>query len=95
MKASSILTAVTRWLRAGYPDGAPRRGYIPLVALMPGPMARGDIDASADELARSDGPVSADMIRAAASARLHGQPLDADVIRISARLTEMSGPSFS
>jgi hypothetical protein len=29
------LSKPVRWLRAGYPQGAPRHGYVPLLALMP------------------------------------------------------------
>jgi hypothetical protein len=37
MSLSSYLARPLRWLRAGYPPGAPRHGYVPLIALMPGP----------------------------------------------------------
>jgi hypothetical protein len=40
MSLSSYLTKRLRWLRAGYPSGAPRHGYVPLIALMPGPVAQ-------------------------------------------------------
>ena len=33
----SYLTKPLRWLRAGYPSGAPPHGYVPLIALMPSP----------------------------------------------------------
>jgi hypothetical protein len=36
MSLSSYLTKPLRWLRAGYPTLAPRHGYVPLIALMPG-----------------------------------------------------------
>jgi hypothetical protein len=35
MSLLSRLTRAVRWLRAGYPQQAPRRGYVPLIALMP------------------------------------------------------------
>jgi len=37
MSLMSSLARPLRWLRAGYPRAAPRHGYIPLIALMPGP----------------------------------------------------------
>lgn len=37
MSLSLYLTKARRWLRAGYPVGAPRHGYVPLIALMPTP----------------------------------------------------------
>lgn len=33
----SYLTRLLRWLRAGYPPGAPPHGHVPLIALMPSP----------------------------------------------------------
>lgn len=36
MSLRSSLTEAVRWLRAGYPQQAPRHGYVPLIALMPG-----------------------------------------------------------
>jgi hypothetical protein len=40
MPLSSYLTKALRWLRAGYPPRAPRHGYVPLIALAPGPDAQ-------------------------------------------------------
>ena len=37
MSLSSYLARLLRWLRAGYPPGAPSHGYVPLIALMPSP----------------------------------------------------------
>jgi hypothetical protein len=47
MSLSSYLTKALRWLRADYPPGAPRHGYVPLIALTPSPAAnRGPLDAA-------------------------------------------------
>ncbi len=35
MSLPSWLSKLVRWLRAGYPQGAPRHSYVPLLALMP------------------------------------------------------------
>jgi len=35
MSLPSWLSKPVSWLRAGYPKGAPRHGYAPLLALMP------------------------------------------------------------
>jgi hypothetical protein len=40
MPLSSSLTKPLRWLRADHPAQAPRHGYAPLIALMPGPAAQ-------------------------------------------------------
>jgi hypothetical protein len=40
MSLSSSLTRPLRWLRTGYPEEAPRHGYIPLIALVPSPATR-------------------------------------------------------
>jgi Protein of unknown function (DUF3349) len=39
MSLPSYLTRPLTWLRAGYPSGAPRHGYVPLIALIPSPAA--------------------------------------------------------
>jgi hypothetical protein len=39
MALPSRLTKVVSWLRAGYPRRAPRHGYVPVMALMPGKAA--------------------------------------------------------
>ena len=50
MPLSSYLTKPLRWLRAGYPSGAPPHGHIPLIALMPSPAAQLEDLLNADEL---------------------------------------------
>jgi len=40
MSLLSYLAKPLRWLRAGYPSGAPRIGFIPLIALMTSPAAQ-------------------------------------------------------
>ena len=40
MPLSSYLIKPLRWLRVGYPTGAPPHGHIPLIALMPSPAAQ-------------------------------------------------------
>ena len=40
MPLSSYLTRLLRWLRTGYPQGAPPHRHIPLIALMPSPAAQ-------------------------------------------------------
>jgi hypothetical protein len=42
MSLSSYLTKALRWLRAGLSPRAPRHGYVPLIALMPGPAAQAE-----------------------------------------------------
>ena len=40
MSLPPYLTKALRWLRADDPQGAPRHGYVPLIALMPSPAAQ-------------------------------------------------------
>jgi len=40
MPLPPYLTRPRRWLRAGYPPGAPPHGHVPLIALMPSPAAQ-------------------------------------------------------
>jgi hypothetical protein len=68
MSWQSALARPVRWLRAGYPDGAPDRGYSPLLALMPAKAPTGENPASADQAAAP--PVS----RARAEAEKRWRP---------------------
>jgi hypothetical protein len=43
MALRTILAAARAWLRAGYPADAPKRGYSPLIALMPSQQPDADI----------------------------------------------------
>ena len=95
MRLSNILTVITGWLRAGYPEPAPRRGYMPLLVLMPMRLGDADVDAIADELVRAGEQVSLDAIRAAIAARSQSRPLDSDIARIAARLVTSNEASAS
>jgi hypothetical protein len=95
MRLSNILTVITGWLRVGYPEQAPRRGYMPLLALTPTRLGDADVDATADELVRAGKPVSLDAIRATIAARSQSRPLDSDIARVSARLVISNEPSAS
>jgi hypothetical protein len=79
MRLSTILASVVGWLRAGYPEQDPRKGYVPLLALAPARLSEADVDAIADELIRAGRPVSVDAIRAAITSRSQSQPLDSDI----------------
>jgi hypothetical protein len=86
MSLMSSLTRPLRWLRAGYPPGSPRHGYIPLIALMPGPAAQIEDPPDAAEQpallpaarlagdARRKGPEKAAASIARARARRHRDP---------------------
>ena len=69
MRLSTILASVVGWLRAGYPEQAPRQGYVPLLALAPARLSEADVDAIADELIRAGRPVSVDAIQDRITAR--------------------------
>ena len=93
MRLSEILASVVAWLRAGYPEQAPRQGYVPLLALAPARLSEADVDAIADELIGAGRPVSVDAIRAAITARSQSQSLDSDIARITAKLVVRGEPS--
>jgi Protein of unknown function (DUF3349) len=93
MRLSTILASVVGWLRAGYPEQDPRKGYVPLLALAPARLSEADVDAIADELIRAGRPGSVDAIRAAITSRSQSQPLGSDIAWISARLVVRDGPS--
>jgi hypothetical protein len=93
MRLSTIPASVAGWLRAGYPEQAPRQGYVPLLALVPARLFEADVDAIADELIRAGRPTSVDAIRAAITARSQSQPLDSDIARISSSLVVRGEPS--
>jgi hypothetical protein len=56
MSLLSYLAKAHKWLRAGYPAGAPRYGYVPLIALMPGPAVQAKDLSDADERPSSELP---------------------------------------
>jgi hypothetical protein len=92
MRMPRFLTSVIGWLRAGYPAGAPERGYSPLIALA-GRLTEADVVSIADRLATDSAPASAQAIDEAIRAITGSGPLDADIARVSARLTAGRGPS--
>jgi len=92
MALRPLLTSIIGWLRAGYPAGAPERGYIPLFALLSSQLTEADVATIADLLAGSTDPVSAHVIREAISTFTHDKPLDSDVARVSAMLAAEGWP---
>jgi len=51
---SDRISSVAAFFRAGYPDAAPRLGYVPLLALLPRRVSEDEIALLARKLAGSD-----------------------------------------
>ena len=92
MDLPPILKSVVGWLRAGYPEGVPQHDYYPIFALLGSHLTDGDINAIADELASGADLVTAEAIHAAVKETTHGQPLNVDLARVSARLAAGGWP---
>ena len=75
------------WLRAGYPEGVPEVGYLPLFALLGSQLTETDVLAIAKELENETKPESAEAIRhAIAAVTTRHEPNEADVARVRSRL---------
>jgi hypothetical protein len=92
MALPSFLAKVVGWLRAGYPDGVPDRGYIPLVALPGNHLTSDDLTLIADELAFSAAPESAAEIRKAISAVTRTAAGESDIARVRSHLAAGGWP---
>jgi len=87
----ALLSDIIRWLRAGYPEGVPDVDYLPLFALLGNQLSEDEVQAIADELARSGEQHSA-AIHDAINAVTHEKPQEADIARVRARLAAGGWP---
>jgi Protein of unknown function (DUF3349) len=93
MALPPFLSAIVGWLRAGYPEGVPEVDYIPLFALLGSQLTDAEVTTIAEELANESKPESGEAIRHAIRAvTSDGQPSDADVARVRARLAAGGWP---
>jgi len=96
MALPPFLSSIVGWLRAGYPEGVPQTDYIPLFALLASQLTEDEVRAVATELADTSGdPTSSQAIRDAITAVTDGEPSDADVARVKARLAAGGWPLAS
>lgn len=87
MVLPAFLRSIIGWLRAGYPEGVPDVGYIPLFALLGSQLTDDEVRAIAGELASSSSDAaSARSIHEAIEAVTHVHPNESDIARVRARL---------
>jgi hypothetical protein len=92
MALPPFLSAIIKWLRAGYPEGVPSVDYIPLFALLGSQLTDKEVSQIGEELATEADPDSAQAIRDAIKTVTHHQPNDADVARVRSRLAAGGWP---
>jgi hypothetical protein len=56
--SDSIIAAILRWLRAGYPEGVPPQDYIPLLALLRRTFSEDELAKISERLAEVHAPVA-------------------------------------
>ncbi|MBG0564566.1 DUF3349 domain-containing protein [Actinoplanes aureus] len=93
---SSFVTRAVEWLRAGYPDGVPRRDYVALLGLLRRKLTEDEIRKIAQELAdQSQGtpdPITTQDIEAMINSTVLQQATPEDVVRVSAHLAAGGWP---
>ncbi|MFI1990708.1 DUF3349 domain-containing protein [Actinoplanes sp. NPDC020271] len=93
---SNFLTRAIEWLRAGYPDGVPRRDYVVLLGLLRRKLTEDEVRKIAQELASqsqpADGPITGAGIEEMISATMLQEATPADVVRVSAHLAAGGWP---
>ncbi|BCJ45867.1 hypothetical protein GCM10010168_57130 [Actinoplanes ianthinogenes] len=93
---SNFLARAVEWLRAGYPEGVPRRDYVVLLGLLRRKLTEDEIRTIARELAAQtqpgDGPITAADIEEMISDRMLQDATPADVVRVSAHLAAGGWP---
>jgi hypothetical protein len=92
MARRGFLARGIRWLRAGYPDGAPPRCYVPLLALLGSQLTNDEVTLAARELAFSSAPDSAGVLRQALSVVTRGAATGSDVARVRSHLAAGGWP---
>jgi Protein of unknown function (DUF3349) len=92
METPAFLSAIIKWLRAGYPEGVPNVDYIPLFALLGSQLTEDEVHSIADVLASESDPDSAEAIRSAIKSVTHTKASDADIARVRSRLAAGGWP---
>jgi hypothetical protein len=93
---SNFLARAVGWLRAGYPEGVPRRDYVVLLGLLRRKLTEDEVRAIARELAAQarpgDGPITGADIEDLINDRMLQEATPADVVRVSAHLAAGGWP---
>jgi hypothetical protein len=92
MATPSLLSRIVSWLRAGYPDGVPRRDYVPLFALLGHQLTPDELTLIADELAFSADPESAAEIKRAIAVITRSEVSEPDIARVRSHLAAGGWP---
>ena len=92
MISLSVLSAVTDFLRIGYPEGVPQQDYIPLLALLKRQLTDDEVRTVASQVLDGGKPHDADDINAAITAITNEEPLRGDIARVAARLAAAGWP---
>jgi hypothetical protein len=93
MGLSDRISSVVAFFRAGYPDAAPRFGYVPLLALLPRRVSEDEIALLARKLAGSNRRRMDTTDVGVEITRITDElPLPTDVERVQSRLSTIGGP---
>lgn len=82
------LAKIVDFVRAGYPDGVPRTGYVPLFALLKRRLCDDDLVAVADRICRTGPPILHGEVCAEIRRILGDDPSDDDIARASRYLVD-------
>ncbi|GAA4600837.1 hypothetical protein BJY16_003677 [Actinoplanes octamycinicus] len=93
---SNFLARAVEWLRAGYPEGVPRRDYVVLLGLLRRKLTEDEVRTIARALVAQarpgDGPITGADIEEMISDRMLQEATPADVVRVSAHLAAGGWP---
>ncbi|GIF04275.1 DUF3349 domain-containing protein [Actinoplanes siamensis] len=85
---SNFVTRAVGWLRAGYPEGVPRRDYVVLLGLLRRKLTENEVRRIARELVTQprpgDGPITGAEIEDLISETMLQEATPADVVRVCA-----------
>jgi hypothetical protein len=91
----SLLSSVTDFLRAGYPEGIPRQDYIPLLALLRRQLTDEEVLEVAKSVGSGPDPDVSASVHDAILGITHEPPLQADLARVAARMASGGWPLAS
>jgi hypothetical protein len=96
MSLSERISSVVALFRAGYPAGAPRLGYVPVLALLPRRVSEDEILALTRKLAGSNFRRLDRADLGVEITRITDElPLPTDIERVQTRLSAIGGPESS
>jgi Protein of unknown function (DUF3349) len=93
MSTGKMVRAVVRFVRAGYPDGMPPTGHVPLLALLPRRLSDDEVATVASTLMSGGGPVPDRTTIAVAITKVTGAlPSQSDTSRVTRRILAAGRP---